>query len=306
MLLAYDYPRHAQWRTLAVVVLAVLGLYKLGTFMMLVRFTGASALSPGRRPYPERAEKVVDPLYRLVSKVREQACHNARVVVIDRPQGMFARPPGEANEPARTERLIASPTTVVHANASDTLDTIGFPLMARSGGANLASLLFEWLALAANIAIAAICASTTPNTSTEQVVNQLLSVLAIQVSMVAYAFGMRPSADRVMNLLVGTQFCAEACMTCLLLAVAHDSEGSMDTKSIALLVALASMLAPVVQRFYDAFIVQISKAVRKQGFTWKGAVFALFGLIVFLPLMVSSSHGLQHWGERQAVAAGRG
>ena len=53
------------------------------------------------------------------------------------------------------------------------------------------------------------------------------------------------------------------------------------------------MIAPVMQRFYDAVIVQMSKVMRKDGFTWKGFFFSMIGFIVFLPTMIIRLSGCE-------------
>ena len=291
-LVRFDHPSELGWRIMAVTVVSAVTFYKLCTLAMLVRFHRRFRAATWRAAkYPEDAEKVVDPLYRLVSRVRFQSCpHWHKPLVIDRPQGMFARPAGETKEPERTERILARPTRIVHGNAADTIDTIGFPLMARAGGANLWWVLFEWIALGANVAIAGICATVRPGDGDATL--QLAQILTIQCVVAFYTFFVRPSADRVMNLLVGTQFTLEAIMSVLLL-IAEKNDNVSNSRLMAFWLALSAMLAPVAQRFYDAVIVQYSKWVRKNGFSWKGAFFAFIGLLVFIPSMVARLLGCE-------------
>ena len=76
----------------------------------------------------------------------------------------------------RTERLLAKPITFVHANASDTLASIGFPLMARSGGTSLTSVLFEDR-IGDQCPHLCICSLTTPSSSQGAIVMQLVAIL---------------------------------------------------------------------------------------------------------------------------------
>ena len=64
------------------------------------------------------------------------------------------RPAIEVQEPSRTERLLSQPAALIRSNASDSLDAIGFALMARSGGQSLFALLFEYIVLASQVVIA--------------------------------------------------------------------------------------------------------------------------------------------------------
>ena len=96
---------------------------------------------------PTDASAVSDPLYRLVAKLRRRcggrpaartalaasaASSPARRSWCDRPRGAFLRPPDETREPARTERLLANPLAMMRPKAADTLDAVGFALMARA------------------------------------------------------------------------------------------------------------------------------------------------------------------------------
>jgi len=77
----------------------------------------------------------------------------------------------------------------------------------------------------------------------------------------------------------------------VLLVTMFIVEVDFDSKQTVFFLALAAMIAPVLQRFYDAVVVLISKIVRSDGFTWKGTCFALGGLIVFLPTMIANLLG---------------
>jgi len=188
---------------------------------------------------------------------------------------------------------LAHPTCVFHELASDALDAIGFALMARSGGAHLECVLFEFIILGANILIAALGGLRflfEPGSNGASA--QLFAIVAVQISVAIYVFCAKPSADRLMNLLVGTQFSLEACSTAFVLVAASSSGSCSNTKQFAFFLAVASLVAPVFQRFYDAIVVQIFRAVWSDGFTWKGAFFAFVGMIVFIPTMVLNLLGL--------------
>ena len=82
-----------------------------------------------------------------------------------------------------------------------------------------------------------------------------------------------PKSDPSVCRLVGSQFMLEALQSSLLLLVTfHPSASILQT--LSLLLALLSVLAPIIQRFYDAIIVQCIK-LYKGGFNRKAAFFAL-------------------------------
>ena len=113
------------------------------------------------------------------------------------------------------------------------------------------------------------------------------SILGVQVSVVLYAWLCKPSADRIMNLLIMSQFSFEAMSTALLLWGALQSEpsDSEELQSLSFVLGVLSLVAPVAQSFYDAVIVNIFKRL-KGGFTWKGFFFSMMGLIVMIPTTV--------------------
>lgn len=115
---------------------------------------------------------------------------------------------------------------------------------------------------------------------------QLSAVFGVQLAVVLYVTLCSPSADRVMNLLIITQFSMEATGTAAFLYASQWPERSpADAADIAFATGVAAMIAPVAQRFYDAVVVQLYKACGK-GFTWKGFFFSLIGLLVFIPTMI--------------------
>ena len=66
-------------------------------------------------------------------------------------------------------------------------------------------------------------------------------------------------------------------------------------QALSIVLALLSVLAPILQRFYDAVIVQLIK-ICKGGFDKKAAFFAMVALLVVIPLMVMKLLGLQTAG----------
>ena len=103
----------------------------------------AAPACPGPRCAPtcklrslERTADIFDASRALL--LRAAAAAGRRSIPIDRTTGMYVRPEDEAEEPMRTERLLTCSLRLYNANAADTLDAIGFALMARSGGHSLA------------------------------------------------------------------------------------------------------------------------------------------------------------------------
>ena len=291
------------WRVLPVATLALVCAYHVFTFSVLYRFNARFREATWKPcTYPDTPTLVVDPAYRLLSWLRIKCCNpdGRRQLILDRPRGKFARPADEIVEPARTGRLLYAPVDLFRANAADTLDVVGFALMARSGGDYPHSVFFEHSALSAQMLVAivsALCADLVPGSAPATAL--MVGVSLIQFGVAGCILTTSPSADRLMSLLVGVQFLIEGLVTWHLLIVAlrpewADLEG---VKANALALALLALLAPVLQRLYDATIVQISKIVRKNGFSLKAAAFAFVGFVVFLPTIIAKWTGLDSKGD---------
>lgn len=234
---------------------------------------------------PTEANKVADPLFRLLSKVRSCTLPKQMGKPVDRPRGAMKKPPKCTQEPARTERLLKSPRRLWFANAADAIDGIGFALMARSGGDSLPALLFEMVLLAANLVLAMLSGVGTilPADSLAALV-LMGAAVCVRLAIIVYVLSVCPSADRVMNLLTVVQFGLEAVGVILMLLTSIvDSIRPDDVHGATLVVFMAALLAPVAQRFYDSLVVHFAKVMRGQRFTWKAFFLSLIGLAAILP-----------------------
>lgn len=240
-------------------------------------------------PRPTDATKVSDPLFRLLSKMAHLILPKQgpfAFTAIDRPRGLFKAPKEWKQEPRRTERLLAAPRVWEKSNASDTLDGIGFALMARAGGDSLAASMFEMAVFGSSLCIAALNSIRSDLVAgSAGATGTIIAVLCVQVAMVFYVVAYRPSADRVINILVFSQFFLEGAGSAIFLFQAISPEQSSGAASARFTMCLLAMFAPVIQRFYDAIIVQSFKVLRG-GFTWKGFFFSMMGFVVFLPTMI--------------------
>ena len=248
-------------------------------------------------PDPDEASLVIDPFFRLMSKVRV-ACrrkkHEKRSLVQDRPKGRYVPPLSQREEPARTERLLAAPVNPFTANAADTLDLIGFSLMARAGGDSFVGVSFEFFLLNAQLGVAALVGLTASSPKGSAATCALLAVIcAFQLLASGYVLALHPSSDRLMSLLLGLQFLVEGVVTVmlLLLTLLPDHLDAATGQTCVLVLALLSLFGPVLSRFYDAVIVQLSQYVRRDDFSLKSAFFAFVGVVVFLPTAIAQLCG---------------
>ena len=287
-------------RTLAgFAILLVIGYEGLG-LMLLVSFNKKYRTAAWKPAVPtNKPSKVVDPLYRLISKINYRS-HSSwhgeegkKKAVVDRSRGAFGKLPNETIEPGRTERLLLRPYRIMKANASDTLDAYGFSMMARSGGMTPFALSFEYSILSTGILVAALN-GLGPNLKpgSGAAVAQMSVVLGLQLGHSIWVYSMKLSVDRIMNVLVGTQFLLEAFQTGLLIITTFDPPAPVLV-ALSILCATLSVIAPILQRFYDAIIVQLFKIYLQGGFNMKAAFFAMLGLLVFIPGMIVKFLGME-------------
>jgi len=115
---------------------------------------------------------------------------------------------------------------------------------------------------------------------------QAVAVLCCQCGAGMYVLGLGLSADRIENTVTGWQHVAEGLSTAVLAA-----EGSA---SLAFRLALLAMFLPLIQKLYDAIIVQISLICRNPDeFSWQSAMFALLALLLAIPSAVIALSGVK-------------
>ena len=131
---------------------------------------------------------------------------------------------------------------------------------------------------------------------------QMSAVLAVQIFVVAYVALYKPSADRIMTLLVGTQFALEAGQTGLLLASNVWDLPNLQLVSLAL--SICSVLTPVFHRGYEVFVVTFIQLWHDGKCTPKAALFALVGLIVLIPSTILRVMGVESNGDDRITTHG--
>lgn len=286
-------------------VLSLIVFFEMFSFSMLIRFNARFRLQAWKgAAMLDDPSKIVDPLYRLMSKARARLCqgHFSRM---DRTRGKFAKPKDDAVEPARTERILSQPWALLKPTAGDSLDAYGFSLMARAGGFIWYATSFEVTILSTQIVVGVLNglgAALQPGSSAA--IAQISTVLAVQAMHSIWVFTAKPSVDRIMNVLVGTQFALEACQTAMILLVIYYPPAPV-LQATSLVLALLSVLAPILQRFYDAIVVQLVKLYAQGGFNPKAAFFAMIGFLVFIPSMIFKLLGIQTEG-KDALARNAG
>jgi hypothetical protein len=116
----------------------------------------------------------------------------------------------------------------------------------------------------------------------------------VQFSTALYIFSQRPSADRIDNVLTGTQFFAEGCQTLSLFMaseVLSDLATAQTIQLAAFFLGMVAVFLPLVEKVYDAVVVQVSRCCRGE-FTLTGFFFAFVALALSLPsVLLSKSNG---------------
>ena len=257
---------------------------------------------------------VADPFFRALSKLRLVLCWQCCLIgdetrkgraVIDRQRGKFVPPQNETAEPARTERLLKSPFIFARPRANDMLDAYGFALLARSGGFSFQSTAFEVRIITTQLVgalINGIGRGAELQPGSPAAVFQMALVFYVQVSFAWFVWMSSPSADRIMSLLVGLQFMLEAAQTgVLLVSVSWDVP---DLAFVSLVCSICAVLAPVIHRGYEIFVVTFLKLWCEGKCTFKTTIFSFVALAVLVPSTLLRLIGYESNGDDRVATHG--
>ena len=278
---------------------------------------------------PSNPNDVEDPLYRLISKIRVRLLgkDGGAYVIMERERGEFVRPEEFLAEPERTERILAKPLRLLPANAADLIDSMTLLWLNRAsgsygwlgvfyecappcmgvtigscnlGGGFLSSKCValrtcgRWIMLVSQIAIAMVSGlGTGIEAGTTIATAQVLTVLCIQYATSVYVLLAGASCDRWDNAIVVTQYLLEGTSTLMLFMQDYLPAGSGAIKEISFLCALLSMFLPAIEKGYDSIVVQFSKILRKDDFSFSEAAIALLAFVLTLPALIAGILGLE-------------
>lgn len=234
---------------------------------------------------------------------------------MDRPRGGFAPIVDEKVEPERTERLLRRPLRLFREEHSDALDSLKLAWLVRAGGFSFAGLTYDFVVLVASIVIGGLNGGGSniaagSSEATAQVVMVFTVCCAaelndppfalssqsmlpygfpqIQYGCALWVFAMRPSADRVDNVIQGTQLLLEGSQTGVLLLGAFQLSSMNDPLaanafiSMGFWLGLMALFLPLFEKIYDAVITQVSTYIRGECDP-KGAVIAWIALLLTIP-----------------------
>jgi len=251
---------------------------------------------------PDHPNDIEDPLMRLISRIRFSVvgrchlkCGGPQKVLVDRPRGEYMRPWDEVEEPGRTERLLARPFILYKDNVTDAIDSMKLLMMNRASGFSFRGLSYDLYTFCAQLLVAILTglAPVIP-VGSHGAMLQMYAVLFVQWFSASYILFVQPSVDRFDGLIQCAQFSIEGTMTLMLILSTIDTnaDSQLFYQSMAFYLALGAMGVPILEKVYDAVIVQLSKLLRKDEFTWQGCFFALIALLISLPSVIASLLGV--------------
>ena len=208
-----------------------------------------------------------------------------------RVRGVFVRPEPDEKEPQRTERLLSRPIALFRSTPADAMDAMKLAWFQRANGRGFVGISYDFVALIAGLAIAALN-GLGPNIdiTSNHALMQVASIMTIQICTAFYVFTFKPSADRIDNMLTGTQFALEGAQTATLLyaSVAQSRTGldsSSALESLGFWLGLIAIFVPIVEKVYDAVVSQISACCRGE-FDPVGFFYATLALALALPKLL--------------------
>lgn len=246
----------------------------------------------------EDCEDIEDPLYRWVSKVRVRILPKGKDWIkyrMDRERGEFLKMWENTREPERTERLLREPVIFYRRNASDAIDGLKIVLMNRTSGNSFWGLMYDFNMFFVQIIIAILSGlgpALVPGT--DAATAQVVSIMTVQLGTAFLVGCTGPSVDRVDNVVSVAQFTLEGSQTlCLFLGTLEAYTSQQPTLGmIAFFLSVCAMMLPIVEKAYDAIIVQISILCRKDEFSYASCAFTMFGLLLVLPGLLAGLVGI--------------
>jgi len=218
-------------------------------------------------------------------------------------------------EPARTQRLLATPFSFHRAAIGDAVQAHEGFIMFRVNGSTSVGSLYRLIVVVANLCLGVLggfgasirsrSPSDPPGTYLHaQALTQAALVLTIQLAMTVFCLGWVPDADRVISLFAGMQFLMETLSTALLLlssllrpapgSMADPAEGgglpansSVDVLPlIAFGTSLGAVAIPVVQLLEQRLATPTIIAVRNRGGDPVALMATAYMLASALPRMI--------------------
>ena len=295
---AVEYAPSAQGvcQTPAVLVLMAITLLLVGMLSQLVHFWIRYRQQWEPEAPIDDCEAIEDPLYRWVSKVRVKIFREGTPHLrMDRARGEFMKQWENTREPERTERLLRQPIIFYRPNASDAIDSLKIVLMNRTSGTSFWGLMYDFNMFFAQVIIAILTGvggALVPGTPAAA--TQVISIFVVQFTTGFAVFLTGPSVDRFDNLISGLQFTIEGSQTLLLylgtLDVFAAAQGQFAIA--AFLLSLFAMMLPIIEKGYDAIIVQLSIICRKEDFSWLACGFTMLAFLLTLPQLIAGLVGL--------------
>jgi hypothetical protein len=158
-------------------------------------------------------------------------------------------------------------------------------LLARAGGESTLACSFELVFVVAQVTVSllnGIGVGLKLEPGSSAAIWQVVAVAAVQLSAVAWVVCVNGCADRLDGSVVGIQFALEAGQTITLLM--HSIRAAPAMEQASFILALSALFAPILQQIYDAVIVQLSLAARRDGgFSLRAAFCESLSLICLVP-----------------------
>ena len=141
----------------------------------------------------------------------------------DRKSGAFTLPEEDTMEPARTERLLATPFAWMRPRTGDAFQAIEGHFFFRVNGASRVGMLYRLIVILVNMTFGLLSGlqPLLPLNSISALAQTSL-VLSLQLSMSALCFYFLPDADRIISRFAGTQFLFEGLSTASVRACLND------------------------------------------------------------------------------------
>jgi len=199
--------------------------------------------------------------------------------------GAWSKPEPEQKEPARTERLLARPLTILHDCSSDMQEAMLFHVFVKASGNRLVGLCFQWASMLVQVLVG-VLSGLGPYIAhdTGAATAQVLAVIGIKLGWACVLLCYRPCLCGLNNAVVVTQFLLEGGTGLVLFCTQQDASASIATvQTFTFPLLLLPVVLPVLLKIYDGLIVAIVVNCCRQTFNPRAALGAMIIAILAIP-----------------------
>ena len=209
--------------------------------------------------------------------------------------GKWVKPMADVKEPARTERILAHPFTIMWGHSTDCQDAMSFCLLAKTSGTHFSGMSYQLITMLIQVILGAANGMGPYITKGAAAANaQVLSVAIIKLTWAAVLARCHLCACGLTNLMVVCQLVSEGTVPILLLLgkaghIGEAREALLQTTCFLLL--LIPVFMPIFLMVYDTSFVNLYTVCSRKKLNRQNLVVSLLQMVLVIPSFLSRVAG---------------